>query len=81
MFISRQISTTPCCVEEFQNDLKRRIHQQKTKGASTFTEKSYIDKLVYYETCEDVKAAIARDKQPIRWIKEVEALTHREMQF
>jgi putative endonuclease len=45
------------------NNLKRRIHQHKTKGISSFTKKYNVDKLVYYETCEDVKAAIAREKQ------------------
>ena len=45
------------------NNLKRRIYQHKTKLASSFTKKYNVDKLVYYETCKDVKAAIAREKQ------------------
>ena len=45
------------------NDLKRRVHQHKNKGASLFTKKYNVDKLVYCETCEDVKTAIAREKQ------------------
>jgi putative endonuclease len=45
------------------NDLKRRVHQHKSKDASSFTKKYNVDKLVYYETCEDVEAAIAREKQ------------------
>ena len=45
------------------NDLKRRIHQHKTKQAYSFTKKYNADMLVYYETSEDVKATIAREKQ------------------
>jgi putative endonuclease len=45
------------------NDLKRRIYQHKTKQANSFTKKYNIDKLVYYETCENVNAAITREKQ------------------
>jgi len=45
------------------NDLKRRVHQHKAKRAESFTKKYNVDKLVYYETCKDVKAAIAREKQ------------------
>ena len=45
------------------NDLKRRIYQHKTKQANSFSKKYNVDKLVYYETCENVKAAIAREKQ------------------
>ncbi|HEY45823.1 MAG: excinuclease ABC subunit C [Anaerolineae bacterium SM23_ 63] len=45
------------------NDIKRRMHQHKTKQADSFTKKYNVDKLVYYETCEDVKATIAREKQ------------------
>jgi putative endonuclease len=45
------------------NDLKRRIHQHKEKLADSFTNKYNINKLVYYETCADVKEAITREKQ------------------
>jgi putative endonuclease len=31
--------------------------------ANSFTKKYNVDKLVYYETCGDVKEAIAREKQ------------------
>ena len=45
------------------NNLKRRIHQHKTKQTNSFTKKYNVNKLVYYETSEDVKAVIAREKQ------------------
>jgi len=47
----------------FTNDLKRRIYQHKTKQAISFTKKYNVDKLVYYETCDNVKEAITREKQ------------------
>jgi putative endonuclease len=45
------------------NDLKRRVHQHKEIQADSFTKKYNVDKLVYYETCADVKEAITREKQ------------------
>ena len=45
------------------NDLLRRVYQHKTKRADSFTKKYNVDKLVYYETYEDVREAIAREKQ------------------
>lgn len=45
------------------NDLKRRVYAHKEKQGGGFTRKYNINKLVYYEICEDVNAAIAREKQ------------------
>lgn len=45
------------------NDLKRRTYQHKQKKIEGFTQKYNITKLVYYEITNDVKAAIAREKQ------------------
>lgn len=45
------------------NNLKKRVWQHKQKLVSGFTEKYNLWKLVYYEVCEDVKSAIAREKQ------------------
>jgi putative endonuclease len=45
------------------NDLKRRVYEHKEKKGGGFTRKYNINKLVYYEICEDVNAVIAREKQ------------------
>lgn len=44
-------------------DLIRRIYEHKNKLAEGFTEKYNVDKLVYFETFDDIKAAITREKQ------------------
>ena len=45
------------------NDLVRRVHEHRTKIASTFTTRYNVDKLVFFEETGDVRAAIAREKQ------------------
>ncbi|MBI5696516.1 MAG: GIY-YIG nuclease family protein [Nitrospirae bacterium] len=45
------------------SDLKRRVFEHKEKLQEGFTSKYNIDKLVYYEMTNDVKAAINREKQ------------------
>jgi len=45
------------------NDLKRRIYEHKNKLLDGFTKKYNINKLVYFEETNDIKIAIAREKQ------------------
>jgi len=45
------------------NDLIRRIYEHKQKLVDGFTKKYNVDKLVYYEVFNDIKSAIAREKQ------------------
>ena len=45
------------------NDLKKRIAEHKLKLKDGFTKRYGVDKLVYYESFEDIKEAIAREKQ------------------
>lgn len=45
------------------NDLKRRIYEHKNKSFDGFTSKYRVDKLVYYEICEEIEGAILREKQ------------------
>ena len=45
------------------NDLKKRIYEHKSKLIKGFTEKYNVDILVYYEVFDDIKDAIAREKQ------------------
>jgi len=45
------------------NDLNRRVYEHKNKLIKGFTCKYNITKLVYYEICNNVIDAIAREKQ------------------
>jgi putative endonuclease len=49
------------------SDLERRVSQHKHKLVDGFTEKSNVGILVYYEATDDVRAAIAREKQIKAW--------------
>jgi len=48
-------------------DLIQRVWQHKNKLADGFTKKYGVDKLVYYETTEDIESAIIREKQLKKW--------------
>ena len=45
------------------NDLERRIYQHKNKLTEGFTKKYNITRLIYFESTDDITAAIAREKQ------------------
>ncbi len=45
------------------SNLIKRIYQHKNKFADGFTKKYSLDKLVYYESFEDINEAIKREKQ------------------
>jgi putative endonuclease len=45
------------------NNLERRIFQHKNKLLKGFTKKYNVDKLVYFETFDDIELAISREKQ------------------
>ncbi len=45
------------------NNLKRRVYEHKHGIGSEFTKKYNVNKLVYYETCNDILSAIEREKQ------------------
>jgi putative endonuclease len=45
------------------NDLIRRVSEHKSKSIQGFTKKYNINKLVYYETFNDINSAIFREKQ------------------
>ncbi len=51
------------------NDLERRIVEHREKLIPGFTQRYNITKLVYYEHCFDIKAAIAREKQIKGWLR------------
>ncbi|MBR6298826.1 MAG: GIY-YIG nuclease family protein, partial [Candidatus Gastranaerophilales bacterium] len=52
------------------NDLKRRIYEHKNKIIEGFSKKYNLDKLVYYETTQDINSAIKREKQLKNWHRE-----------
>ena len=49
------------------NNLERRIYEHKHHLVKGFTQRYNVDKLVYVEEVEDVKAAIEREKQIKGW--------------
>jgi putative endonuclease len=51
------------------NSLERRMWEHKTKAISGFTKKYNCDRLVYFEICEHIDLAIAREKQLKGWIR------------
>ncbi len=52
------------------NNLERRVYEHKHKLVEGFTAKYNVNKLVYFEQTNDVKAAIAREKEIKRWRRE-----------
>jgi len=52
------------------NDLNRRVGEHKEGQIPGFTRKYKVTRLVYYESMQDVNAAIAREKQIKRWRRE-----------
>ena len=44
------------------NDLERRVWQHQTKAIEGFTSRYNIDRLVWYESTDDVTAAITRER-------------------
>ena len=51
------------------NDLERRIYEHKNKLIDGFTKKYNVNKLVYFETTEDIETAILREKELKGWIR------------
>ena len=45
------------------NNLVKRVWQHKNKVVEGFTKQYGVDRLGYYEVCNDIKSAIAREKQ------------------
>jgi len=49
------------------NSLERRMWEHKTKAIPGFTKQYNCDELVYFEICEHIDQAIAREKQLKGW--------------
>jgi len=52
------------------NDLNRRVGEHKEGQIPGFTKKYKVTRLVYFESMQEVNAAIAREKQIKRWRRE-----------
>jgi len=52
------------------NNLERRIFEHKNDLIDGFTRRYKCHRLVYYESFDDVKKAIDREKQLKRWSRE-----------
>jgi putative endonuclease len=48
-------------------DLIKRVHEHKSDIVEGFTKKYQLHKLVYFETHDDIQAAITREKQVKKW--------------
>jgi len=51
------------------NNLERRVLEHKRKLVPGFTSKYNINRLVYFETFGDIRAAIQREKQIKGWLR------------
>jgi len=51
------------------NNLERRLYEHKSKMIPGFAKRYNISKLVYFEDTDDVKQAIAREKQIKGWLR------------
>lgn len=66
------------------NDLSRRMDEHKSKANPvSFTARYNVNKLVYYETFEDINDAINREKQIKGWlrIKKIQLITSNNPNF
>ena len=52
------------------NNLQRRIAEHQQKLVPGFTSRYNLKKLVYFETTDDVNAALAREKQIKGWLRQ-----------
>ena len=52
------------------NNIQRRIYEHKNKTADGFTKKYNVNKLVFYETANDARIAIEREKELKGWKRE-----------
>ena len=51
------------------NDLARRVYEHKRSLISGFTSRYHITRLVYFEQFDNVRDAIAREKQLKGWVR------------
>ena len=49
------------------SNLMGRIHQHRTKAAEGFTARYDVNRLVWFQMCDTMEAAISREKQLKNW--------------
>ena len=52
------------------SNLERRLYEHKNHLVKGFTEKYNVHKLVYFETTNDIRIALEREKQLKKWRRE-----------
>jgi len=50
-------------------DLLRRVHAHRTDAVDGFTRRYRLHRLVWFETTDDIRAAIQREKSLKRWLR------------
>ena len=55
------------------SDLTRRVYEHRLKLVDEFTKRYNVSKLMYYEATDDIKSAIAREKQIKGWAPQQES--------
>ena len=66
-FVYIMSSTSGTLYTGMTNDLVRRVYQHQNKTLGGFTSKYKVTRLLYFEILNDVREAIAREKQIKRW--------------
>ncbi len=61
------------------NNLSRRVYEHQNGVVEGFTKRYHVHKLVWFESCSDVKDAIAREKQLKKWSREKKETLIRQM--
>ena len=61
------------------NNLERRVYEHQSGLIEGFTQKYNVHKLVWFESCHDVKDAIAREKQLKGWVRSKKEALIRQM--
>jgi putative endonuclease len=60
------------------NDLRRRVYEHANRIKEGFTSKYLLDRLIHFEMFQDVRLAIAREKQIKAWSREKKVLLVRK---
>jgi putative endonuclease len=62
-------SKSPTLYTGVTSNLEKRVLEHRCKLVPGFTTRYNVGRLVYYEGCADVKAAISREKQIKGWVR------------
>ena len=68
-YVYMMTNTTGMLYTGVTNDLEKRVNEHKMKLLPGFTARYNMTKLVYYESTNDVVAAITREKQIKGWLR------------